>query len=54
MTGDNNVDLADFAYISQRWKFTEYGDCDGAELTGDGRVDLNDFAKFAQNWLAGL
>ncbi|MGD1042674.1 MAG: GLUG motif-containing protein [Sedimentisphaerales bacterium] len=50
----DGVNFVDFAYLAERWLWTDCGDCSGADMTGDGIVDLLDIALFAENWLMGF
>jgi The GLUG motif len=58
-SGDNRVDLADFAIFADRWLESDraFFWCRGADLTNDGIVDIDDLNELAQHWLtesAGL
>lgn len=52
--GDNRVDLADFAFLAERWLSADrrFFWCRGADLTSDGQVDVLDLIELAENWLA--
>ncbi len=54
LTGDDWVDLADFAVFAQYWRSTEckYPDyCAGADCEPDGDVDYDDLAALVDGWL---
>lgn len=54
LTGDDWVDLTDFAVLMQYWSDTtcEFPDwCDGADFEPDGDVDWDDLAFLLDNWL---
>jgi hypothetical protein len=52
--GDSRVDLADFAFVAERWLSSDrrFFWCRGADINGDGKVGVADLEKFADNWLA--
>jgi hypothetical protein len=54
LSGDGNVDVADFALFAEHWLRAVCDTCDGADLTGDGEVGFNDLVELADNWLAGV
>lgn len=51
LTGDGNVDLADFAAFVPHWENTGCGVCGGTDFSGDGNVGIDDLAEFCRNWL---
>lgn len=53
-SGDNRVDMADFAFFADRWLSSDrrFFWCRGADINGDGKVGPDDLMKFADNWLA--
>jgi hypothetical protein len=53
-SGDNKVDLTDFAFLAERWLSSDrrFFWCRGADINGDGKVGVADMEKFADNWLA--
>jgi len=53
-SGDNRVDLADFAFFAEHWLSADrrFFWCRGADLNGDGKVGIDDLREFADNWLA--
>ena len=54
ISGNHEVDLADFALLASHWRDSGCGDCDGADLDGEGDVDFGDLDILVENWLAGV
>jgi hypothetical protein len=57
ITGDEGVDMSDFAFFAGHWMNTNCSnsnDCDGTDLDKSGMVDMPDLVIFANNWLSGI
>lgn len=53
LTGDGEVDLADFSGFTAWWLEDQCGTCGRADLTNDGAVGPDDLAAFGMHWLDG-
>jgi len=56
-TGDNKVDMEDFAVLASYWNVTDCNDpngCSLADLNSDGDINNNDAVVMANYWLFGV